>query len=606
MRVSNTFTLTLVVTAVLVCYDQGVAAKNGGHGQQVESKRFTTMDFNRTAYDRLMPHHLRSPPTGLNSSNYITEVHDLEMGDGVHLHTIVFIPIGVNKKYGAVLMRTPYNAKGLKGEGEYYIKEGFVAVMQDFRGRYASFGTFQCWFDAASDGKTTIDWIKKQSWSNGAVFSHGVSANGIAAYLEEMDVPQPGTLRAQYVIVATAEFHRTIYQGGAYRHSLYHGWLDELGEEAFEQNITSHEALSAYYDPVSMTNKWNRVTAPAVHLSGWYDIFNAQQLDAYYGYQTQSAIGKGLNFLFVAPTGHCVGGQVPWPNGADGIATSLAVALTLFKGLDESGLTEVAMAEKLRGIPAVNWYVMGPGTPGSKGNYWTSGQDFPSPTPTSLYLTQLGNLTSVPPAPGQLSFDYNPLNPVPTLGGNNLLLPKCGPWDQSVLEQRDDVLSFTSQPLTSEIAITGDMQAVIYLSSNCTDTDVTVKILDVYPNGTAMMVQDGIARVRWNNDSTTPHLMTPGQIYAVKVDVWSTSYIFNTNHSIRVDVSSSNFPRFNANPNTGDAIYTNTTVNVARNTIHMGTTVASKIILPVVSLDDLPPVDMTALKRKVDALRNTL
>lgn len=162
--------------------------------------------------------------------------------------------------------------------------------MQDFRGRYKSEGSFQCWWDAGADAADTIKWIKDQAWSTGVVFAQGASATAIAAYLEEEVMPDPRVLRAQYNIVGTAELHRTVFQGGgmhplgvrlpahtaatlllltAYRYSLMHGWLSAIGEQSFEHNFTSHEALTSYYDPVSMTGKWNRVTCPAVHLTGF-------------------------------------------------------------------------------------------------------------------------------------------------------------------------------------------------------------------------------------------------------------------------------------------------------------------------------------------------
>lgn len=238
---------------------------------------------------------------------------------------------------------------------------------------------------------------------------------------------------------------------------------------------------------------------------------------------------------------------------------------------------------------------MGPGMPGTKGNYWTSAATWPTATNTSLYLAANRTLSTAPVAEsGNATFTYDPADPVPTLGGNNLLLPKCGPWDQSSLEKRPDVVSFTLPPLTATMALTGHMYAELFVSSNRNDTDITVKVLDVFPNGTtttALMIQDGIQRLKWfvlggvltpnhwplaaahlaTSNSCTSHpnqaqlavntlaaCAWPGLPYygllagsggrvgllvflnrtvSIKVDVWSTSYIFNVGHSIRIDIS---------------------------------------------------------------------
>eukprot|EP00050_Salpingoeca_kvevrii_P002487 m.194739 g.194739 ORF g.194739 m.194739 type:complete len:726 (+) comp10621_c2_seq4:1222-3399(+) len=544
--------------------------------------------------------HLRSARTSAGAAPpYLHSQHMVETRDGTKLHTIVFVPwplegIGRSpagvKKYDAVLIRTPYGATGLKGEGELYVKEGFAVVMQDFRGRFKSEGSFQCWFNASTDAADTIEWIRKQSWSSGAVFGTGTSANGIATYLEEQAMPNPTILRAQFIIVGTAELHRTIFQGGAYRESLIGGWLKGIKEPAFEQNFTSHEALSSYWDPVSMTDHWSRVTCPAVHLTGWYDIFNEEQLRAFEGYQTQSTLGKGENFLVVLPSGHCPQGQFAWPNQQNGLAVAEALAVTLFKALGSVPRPE--LAARLRGVPAITWYVMGPALPGAMGNYFTSAAEWPAATPRVFFLGASGSLLPATGTAGNASFVYDPKNPVPTLGGNNLLLPKCGPWDQSSLESRGDVLSFTSAPFNSTWAITGAMSATLFVATNCSDTDFTAKVTDVYPNGTSLLVQDGIVRMRWFNDSSAASPVVPGKVYVIEVDIWRTSYIFNAGHRVRLDISSSNFPRFSANPNTGKPLDDTSPSVIARNTVLFGAGYPSRLVLPEVPIPK--PADLEA------------
>ncbi len=198
-------------------------------------------------------------------------------------------------------------------------------------------------------------------------------------------------------------------------------------------------------------------------------------------------------------------------------------------------------------------------------------------------------------------FIYDPLLPVPTVGGGNLLLPKCGPQDQAGVEDRADVLSFTSDVLTEHVAVTGRITVTLFVSSNATDTDFAVKVTDVFPSieqqqgagasrPKSMLVQDGIARMRWREGpmSAAPVPMEPGQVYNVTVDLGPTSYVFNPLHRIRVTVSSSNFPRFSANPNTGKPLNDGTPPALAINTVYHDTVHQSYLELPVVRLDDLP------------------
>ena len=202
----------------------------------------------------------------------------------------------------------------------------------------------------------------------------------------------------------------------------------------------------------------------------------------------------------------------------------------------------------------ITFYVMGasstidPSAHGAPGSYWTTLTTWPTYVPTRYYLQAKGGLAPVPPsAPATMSFAYDPKNPVQTIGGNNLEIP-CGPLDQSPLENgsRSDVLVFTSDVLTSSLAVTGPLTMELWVSSNVTDTDFTVKLTDVYPNGYSALIEDGIVRMRWRNraSSSVPQFMVPGTVYPVTVSLWSTSFIWAVGHRIRVDVSSSNSPRF--------------------------------------------------------------
>jgi hypothetical protein len=206
----------------------------------------------------------------------------------------------------------------------------------------------------------------------------------------------------------------------------------------------------------------------------------------------------------------------------------------------------------------------------SPGNEWRYANDWPIPCTERAWFFQAdGTLqTTSPENNNALSYSYDPEHPVPTVGGANLEIP-AGPYDQRTVETRNDVLVFTSPALTAPYEATGPIKARLYVSSNCSDTDFTVKLTDVYPDGRSMIITDGILRMRDRNGTDHWELMEPGTVYQIEVDLWSTSYVWNIGHRIRVDISSSNYPRCLNNPNTADGIYKNTTYNIALNTIYV-------------------------------------
>jgi hypothetical protein len=222
------------------------------------------------------------------------------------------------------------------------------------------------------------------------------------------------------------------------------------------------------------------------------------------------------------------------------------------------------------------------------GNKWRSANDWPLyHNDANWYLRENGVLSTTYPLNYEsLNYAYNPNDPVPTVGGQNLNIPP-GPYDQTSIENRDDVLVFTSDILSEPYEATGPIKASLYVSSDCPDTDFTVKLTDVYPDGRSMLITDGILRMRNRNGSDHWEFMEPGEIYKVEVDLWSTSYIWNIGHKIRVAISSSNYPRFLNNPNTDDPVAKNTTYNIAQNTIYLDSDHPSCIILPQIDQQTL-------------------
>jgi putative CocE/NonD family hydrolase len=216
------------------------------------------------------------------------------------------------------------------------------------------------------------------------------------------------------------------------------------------------------------------------------------------------------------------------------------------------------------------------------GNYWRSADTWPPQAKATPYYLQAnkGLTTSKPEGDDQQTYKYDPHDPVPSRGGQNLLIDK-GPMDQRPVESRPDVLLFTTEPLAEPVEVTGRITAKLYVSSDCPDTDFTVKLCDVYPDGRSLLVTDGIRRASLRNGYEKHEALVAGEVYELEVDLWSTSLVLNKGHRIRVAVSSSNSPRFEPNPNTGDPHPVSGKSRVATNTLHLSAQKASHIVLPI-------------------------
>jgi len=330
-----------------------------------------------------------------------------------------------------------------------------------------------------------------------------------------------------------------------------------------------------------MEGKYDTVTRPGLFQAGWFDVFSQGTIDGFLGYQYESDPSvQGKSFLIIGPWGHGTyyerqQGEIYFPENA--ITDYHTGLLTDFFDyyLENKG--------SLYDTNAVKYYCMGPVYDGAYGNFWRSTNTWPIPVEyTNFYLHSNGSITTNTPIvlDDSLDYNYDPENPVPTIGGCNLVLP-YGPKDQSSLESRDDILIFTSSTFTNYMEVTGKMTAHLWVSSNCTDTDFTVKITDVYPDGRSMLIQDGIVRAKYRNNFTTPELLVPDEIVEVDLNLWSTSYILNPGHKLRIAVSSSNYPRFNANPNNGDPLFSNNQTFIAKNTIYLDQNHPSYVTLPI-------------------------
>ncbi len=515
------------------------------------------------------------------------------MRDGINLATDVYFPITYKEgsTFSTILIRTPYNKNHLSTYTPYLTGTSYIVVVQDTRGRFSSEGIDTIFMNASIDGYDTIEWIKNQPWSNGKIGTFGPSALGIVQLF--LQLSQPEGLEAQFIQVATPDFYTTVYQGGAFRQSLIQGWLQSQGSTFWLPTIYQHETYSDFWKNVTLTGKYNKVVSPAVFQGGWYDCFSQGTLDSFMGYQYDSPTElTNKSHLIMGPWGHGTNyetqlGEINFPSNAIDVYTM---------ALYEDFFGHYLNNEQLVNHPKVRYYCMGPEGSNKIGNFWRTSEIWPIPAEnTSYYLHSDYTIsTTVPSEPeSYTSYIYDPKNPVNTRGGSNLNIPS-GPYDQKNIESRSDVLIFTSSELEDYVEVTGRIKAKLWISSNCTDTDFTVKITDVYPDGRSMLIQDGIIRAKNRNHKSEPVLLTPDEIVPVEIDLWSTSYIFNPGHKIRIAISSSNYPRFSVNTNTGASIFSNNDTYIANNTIYHDSEHPSHIILPINTDGDIPGTEDTA------------
>lgn len=504
------------------------------------------------------------------------------MTDGTELATTVYLPEG-RPPFPVIVSRTPYNKDGLKGEAAKFCKNGYAFVAQDFRGRFKSKGHHAIIFHNEGwtkprDGQDTLKWIATQPWCNGKIGSTGGSALGIT---QNMTAPvAPDALQAQFVVVALSDMYRQgAYQGGAFRTGLLENWLKATGmADVNLKTFVGHPKYDDFWAEMNPESQAERVRAPGVFLGGWYDIFLQGTINSFLTIHEHGGKGaRGRCRLVIGPFGHGNMTELKYPpNSGKGPACR-----------NDVDWFDYVLKGKTNGVAnekPVHYYVMGdPTDKTAPGNYWRSADRWPpAATDTSFYLHPDGKLLAdaKPAAEGSKSYKYDLAKPVPTLGGAELGAD-IGPKDQRKVENRDDVLLFTTDVLAEPIEVSGRIIAPLFISSDCPDTDFTVKLTDVYPDGRSMIVTDGILRTRFRESFQEEKFLEAGKVHEISVDLWSTSLIFNKGHKIRVAVSSSNSPRFDPNPNTGHAFRADKETRVATNTIYFSDKYPSRIVLPI-------------------------
>jgi uncharacterized protein len=551
----------------------------------------------------------------------------VKMRDGVTLAADVYRPLidgRSDEKFPVLLQRTPYNRTGGTQMASELAAHGYIVIMQDTRGRFDSGGEFYPFRNESADGYDTVEWAAKLDQSNGKVGMFGGSYVGATQMLAAMTVP-PHLVSILPYVTASEYYDGWTYQNGALMQWFSSSWTSGLAVDtmrrqaestqapkewvntlplqdyvvlnspqpsslaAYFRDWLSHERDDAYWQQWRVSDHYSSMTVMGLHAGGWHDLFLKGSIKNYTGLQQQASTAEARagQRLIVGPWAHAptsaVGkiGDVVF--GKDAVLDYVPTALKWFdyslKGIKNEYAT---------GAP-VRLFIMGD-------NVWRDEQEFPLARTryTKYYLhstkgansvTGDGLLSVVPPAAEKKDeFDYDPQNPVRTIGGRlccGQAIPP-GPADQRANESRSDVLVFSTPPLTEDTEVTGFVTVELYAASSAVDTDFTALLVDVDPSGYARFLTDGIVRARYRESTKQASLITPGEIYKYTIDLWATGNVFKAGHRIRLYISSSNFPRFNRNLNTGEDIIGSSRSVRARQTIYHDGDHASALILPLI------------------------
>lgn len=511
---------------------------------------------------------------------------DIPMRDGMILPADIYLPSSDSKNLPTILIRSPRGRQTTAVEYSYMSLWGYALVIQDTRNVVDSQGAVVPYesdgWGPLQDGYDTIEWVAKQDFSDGKIGTVGRSALGITQLL--LAPTAPSALKCQYISVAAPSlFHYAIFSGGELLKNQVEGWMGFHSTNNKLLPFVAHQnAYNDFWKQFDATPHASQVRVPAIHYGGWYDIFSQGTIDSFLLLNEKGGEGaRGTQKLVMGPWHHfsdkdySLGDfSIPLPG------RTVPVDISPKRWLDHYLKGEKNGADK---IPPVIYYVMGPfdGTP-SGGNVWRTAQTWPIPaTDTPFYLSKDKTLTIEKPTyQKNFTFTYDPKNPSPTIGGRNLFLPS-GPKDQRPLEKRSDIVVFTSEPLEKDTEVTGRIKGKIFFSTDAEDTDLVVRLCDVYPDGKSILIADGIKRL--GSDHKRDPEWTPKNVQEVEVDLWSTSIVFAKDHRIRISISSSNYPRFEKHLNRLDPKISEANSVPAHNTVHVGEKYPSHIILPVVS-----------------------
>jgi hypothetical protein len=536
------------------------------------------------------------------------------MRDGVVLRADVLRPEGPGP-FPAILIRTPYG-KESEWRDSFAIRAaraGYVVVAQDVRGRYASDGVFRPYHQEGKDGYDTVEWVASLPYVNGKVGMAGLSYPGAVQWLAAME--RPPHLLTITPLMCFSNARHFFFNGGAWDLSWINWFylnvapdvrvrsglpgprteaeadglwakhreewlrflplaeLPVLREEAPQYfDWLAHPEDGPYWDFANVEARYGEIEIPTLNLSGWHDE----------GYGQAGAI---RNYRGTRKNGsRLVLG--PWRHGTPRIDRTQVGELDfgVNAGIDHDALLlrwfDFYLKGEENGLDRekpVSIFVMGE-------NAWREEEDWPLArrVETSYYLRRGAMLSLEPPAGDEPPdrYLYDPLDPlVDPHGGAQ------GPYDQSSLEARKDVLVYQTEPLSEDVEVTGHIEAELFVSSSAKDTDFVVRLLDVHPDGRAFNLMTPtveVVRARYRDGEDRVELLEPGRVTSIRFTRLVTSNLFRAGHRIRLHVTSSFFPHFDRNPNTGEPIGTSARTEVARQEVHHGASHMSRIVVPVI------------------------
>ncbi len=520
------------------------------------------------------------------SQVYTPQIDSIAMRDGKKLAADVYIVSGGLQK-PTILIQTPYNRIyyrfGLPlGIGANLNLSGYNFVVVDWRGFYGSASAMVASVNRGQDGYDIVEWIAQQTWSDGKIGTWGPSALGKIQYQTAKE--NPPHLTCCVPLVAGSQFeYSEYYPGGVYR-TEYVQQLDALGY-GMSAGILANPFYNLTWQYLQNTNFYPQlINVPCFMIGGWYDHNIDLMMNLFSGIKQSSPVTvRNKHKLLMGPWAHggfgqaqvgtCNQGELTF-NEACGWSDSLALRFFDFylknqvNGWDSE--------------PTIRYFNIGENT-------WNATSVWPpiGNANQNFYLNDNGVLSNTLPALANnySQYLYNPSNPSPTHGGTTLRQDLLqGPYDQSsVVETRNDLAIFTTQALTSPVQISGKPSAHIFIKSDRKDTDFTIRLCDVYPDGRSMLISDGILRMRFRNGFSIADTssIVPNQVYEAIIDFPNTAYTFLIGHSIRIDISSSNYPKYDKNLNNGLIMYIAGDTLVATNKIFHEIGHASYIMLPV-------------------------
>jgi uncharacterized protein len=549
----------------------------------------------------------------------------VKMRDGITLRADICRPTA-DGKFPVLLTRTPYDKNGAVAFCRKAVARGYVVVAQDVRGRYASEGIWYPFKYESQDGYDTVEWAASLPYSNGKVGMFGGSYVGATQYLAAIATP-PHLAGICPNFTASNYHDGWTYQGGAFEQWFNESWTTQLAENTISRRVESggdavswtqtlplgtypllgtpstaavapyfidwltHPNYDDYWKRWSIEDHYPKIQVPVFSVGAWYDIFLGGTLRNYAHLKNEAGTktARRGQRLMIYVGGHAGAGWSDKKIGAVDFGNKLPLDLgevtlrwfdSLLQGVD-NGVDH----EK-----PVKIFVMGK-------NDWREEDDWPleRAKATRYYLrsTKLANglegggtlSTAAPAEEKPEQYLYDPNDAVPTIGGPLCCEPLptgIGPEDQRPAEARGDVLVFSSPTFTQNTEVTGPILLDLYVSSSAVDTDFAGKLVDVWPSGFAQNLTDGVLRLRYRNSQEKPELANPGAVYHITLDLGATSNVFQTGHKLRLEVSSSNFPRFDRNLNTGADQARGQDIIKATNVIYHDKSRPSALVLPIV------------------------